>query len=151
MEYFHDGTGIIKYDPYRAGMKNRTTGWCVVNVDREVTRYYRYWINKHILNPLDLPNQGLCEPSWNAHISACRGEHVSKDAQYLWKKYDNVRVDFEYSHNVFQPKNKPNFWCVEVKCAMIDQIRAELNLKTFYSYHLTVGRTYNEFFQSTSL
>ena len=151
MEDFHHSKGRIIYDPYRGQMKNRTQWWCIVDVDKEITRYYRHLVNKNVLNPLDLPTMSLYEPAWNAHASACRGEYIAPELTHLWKKYHNQIVEFDYSNYVFQPLNNPNFWCIVVKCPMIDVIRAELGLKTFYSYHITVGRTYKEFSQSTSL
>jgi hypothetical protein len=36
-------TGLIVYDPNRGTMKTRITNWCVLQVDKEITRYYRWW------------------------------------------------------------------------------------------------------------
>ena len=42
------GTGIIRYDPPRPGLKTRIKWWCVVDIDREITRYYRWWVKKEL-------------------------------------------------------------------------------------------------------
>jgi len=49
-------------------MKSNVKWWCIVAVDREISRYYRGWIQKtyHI--------KGLVKPAWDAHISVVRGE-----------------------------------------------------------------------------
>lgn len=135
---WHKGSGKIIYDPKRGAMKKRTKWWCVVNVDREITRYYRWWINKqyHI--------KGLCRPSWDAHISIIRGEKPEDDLMHLWKKYNGEIVTFEYEHFPKIAKNKQDghFWLVNVRCDKFLQIRKELNRPTNWNLHLTVGRTY---------
>ena len=134
-------TGVIRYDPPRPGMKHKTKGWAIVSVSKEITRYYRYWVNKET-NPLKYEKKDLFEPAWNAHISIVRGEKIDASKMHLWKKYDKQRVEFEYSNNVYQPK--PGFFVVDVFCPIIDNIRDELGLKTFYEYHLTIGRSYQD-------
>lgn len=138
MSYPFKSSGIVVYDPPRPGMKRRTHNWCVINCDKEITRYYRWWMDKYI-NPLGLNGKGLCQPSWDAHISCCRGEAIHDEKLKFWKKYQSMKVDFNYSHEV---KRSKNFWFVEVECALIDLIRHELGLRTFYKYHLTIGKLY---------
>lgn len=142
---WHTSTGRIVYDPKRPGMKKRTQWWCVVDVDREITRYYRWWISRqfHI--------KGLCSPSWDAHISVVRGEKPEPELIGLWKKYQGERVTFRYKHFPRQSgdKNKElgesrpdNFWFVEVDCPRLLDIRKELHRPTNWKLHLTVGRTW---------
>lgn len=139
MEYFHHGTGIIKYDPYRAGMKNRTVNWCVVNVDRQIADYYRNWlrVEKHI---------HLQEPSWAGHISLVRGERLDNSVQHLWKKYHNQQVDFIYEHGVYHcaPDKKHGglYYWINAECALFGEIRKELKLPVGWHFHITIGRTY---------
>lgn len=138
---WHKSTGVIQYDPPRYGMKRKTTWWAVVNVDKEITRYYRWWVkNRYWVD--------LCQPSWDAHISILRGEEPDPQLQHLWKKYDGRKVEFEYSHNVRQSGdttgfNRPdNYWFVDVKCQFLLDIRKELNRPTHWKLHLTTGRTW---------
>ena len=139
MEYFHHGTGIIKYDPYRGSMKNRTVNWCVVNIDRGIADYYRHWlkVEKHI---------HLQEPSWGGHISIVRGEHLDKSVEHLWKKYQNQQVEFTYEHGVYHSapdkKNGGLYYWITVESLMFSEIRKELKLPVGWQFHITVGRTY---------
>lgn len=148
------GTGRIKYDPPRGDMKRRTKGWCIIEVDREITRYFRWFIDREIFNKTGVEGYGLCQPSWDAHISIIRGEgDLSKvpanKLKKLWKKYDGQIVEFYYSvkvHNVgkngFAGDNF--FWSVEVICEAGKAIREELGLPSHWNFHLTVGREYEK-------
>ncbi|RWZ87198.1 MAG: hypothetical protein EO766_11750 [Hydrotalea sp. AMD] len=137
-------TGRIIYDPNRPGMKKRNTGWCIISVDTEITRYYRWWLEYqyHI---------HLQPPSWDAHISVVRGEFLSDAVKSLWKKYHKQPIEFEYEHGNIQKHRSGreqdgivpgDYYVIDVKCPTIDMIRQELGLKTGYKYHLTVGRSY---------
>ncbi len=136
----HDCSGIIVYDPFRPNMKRRTQNWCVIETDNEITRYYRWWVKKELW--LD-----LSPPSWGAHISCVRGEFIQPQHEHLWKKYDRLEISFQYGHEVRYSGDttgdRPDFFrFVDVYCPMIDIIRSELGLKTWFKYHLTIGRTY---------
>lgn len=140
MENYHHGSGVIKFDPYRAGMKRRTDYWSIVQVDREITRYYRWWLKreKHI---------HLDQPSWDAHISLVRGE---KSASKVWdefkQRYDGQKIDFLYEHGNYRCHPDGNlggfFYWVDVECPQLDRIRKEMNLPRGFRFHITVGRTY---------
>jgi len=138
---FVEGSGIIKYDPPRYGMKKKTQWWAVVNVDKEITRYFRWWIKKELW--ID-----LCQPSWDAHISIIRGERPPEDKINLWKKYDGQKVDFKYSLNVRQSGDttgwdRPShYWFVEVECPLLRQIRNEFGFPSNWKQHITIGRTW---------
>lgn len=141
---FHQGSGKIVYDPYRGDMKRRTVGWCVIEVDKEITRYFRWWIarEKHI---------HLQPPSWDAHISIVRGERVDPSVEHLWKKYHGLKVHFFYQHiGAYKcarsglgnsPDNGVYYW-VDVECPLMDTIRTELCLRKGWKFHFTFGRTY---------
>ena len=133
MENCHTSSGIIHYDPIRPGMKRRTENWAVVNVDREITRYFRWWVKKE--KWID----SICEPSWNAHISIIRGEKPKPELIHLWKKYDGKRITFEYEQNPFK---QGHFWCVLVHSEELMNIRRELEFPCNWPLHLTIGRTY---------
>lgn len=128
---WHTGYGKIKYDPFRHGMKAKTTWWANLEVDKEITRYYRWWIkNKYWVD--------LCKPSWDAHASIIRGEEPMQSLQHLWKKYNGQKVQFLYQHNV---QNSGDFWYVEVKCPLMTQIRDEFELQSHWNFHITIGRS----------
>ena len=136
------GTGTIKYDPPRPGMKKKVDWWAILKVDREITRYYRWWVQKEKWIT-------LAQPSWNAHISIVRGERPQKHLMDLWKKYDGQRITFRYKHQVRQSgdttnNDRPNnYWFVEVDSPFLINIRKELKLPHNWKLHLTIGRTWN--------
>ena len=136
--YKQQATGRIIYDPYRPGMKRRTEWWAIVRVDREIARLLRWWVKKEL--HIDLNQQ-----SWEPHISIVRGERP-KEHPEAWGAYQNEIVTFEYVQNPRKTKGGRNdegwFWYVDVYCPRIQEIRAELGLKTFYKSHLTFGRIY---------
>lgn len=138
--YVFEGQGRVNYDPHRGTMRGNTKNWCVIDCDREITRYNRWWLNKekHLI---------LNQPAWDAHISVVRGERLSRDAQLLWKKYHGKRVDFMYEHGDIQTSPDPDapgtFFWVRVHCPLVDRIRSELGLRTSWkTHHMTIGRTY---------
>lgn len=137
MSDYFCSTGRIVYDPFRAGKKE--PHWCVVEVDTEITRYYRTWLQKekHII---------LQKPSWDAHISVVRGEKQVSARPALWKKYQSKQISFLYEHgNIRSVKDKDQpgkFYWIDVECPMLDAIRAEFGLPTGYRFHITIGRTH---------
>jgi len=139
---YHEGTGIIKYDPYRGGMKKKTQWWAVVEVDKEITRYFRWMVKKNLW--ID-----LAQPSWDAHISIIRGERPPGNKIDLWKKYDGQKIDFKYSLNVRQSGDttgwdRPShYWFVEIDCPQLKQIREEFGFPSDWKQHITIGRTWN--------
>ena len=135
------GQGKIIYDPYRGGMKSRW--WAVVSVDRELTRYYRWWLTR------ELHLKRLFAPSWDAHVSIVRGEEPDDPLKTLWSQYHLQTVEFHYNPVVRQAGDttgetdeKGHFWFVDVYCPKLLQIREELGLRTRYKFHLTVGKVY---------
>lgn len=137
---WHTGTGRIVYDPHRGSMKQDTNWWCVIEIDREITRYYRWWLQreKHII---------LQQPAWDAHISVVRGERSVQKNRALWKKRHGQQVKFKYEHGdiqVSKDKDAPGyFYWIRVDCPAVDEIREELGLIASWKYHhATIGRTY---------
>lgn len=151
---WHTSRGRIIYDPARPGMKRRTKYWAIVNVDREITRYFRWWVDRELLNITGVEGFGLCQPSWDAHISIIRGENdvrkMPKELlRELWGKYQGKEVSFRYSLNVRKETNKGlvsdrpgDYWFVDVDCPELVDIRKEMGLPCNWKLHLTVGRTY---------
>ncbi len=137
------GTAKIIYDPYRGEMKRKTRWWCVAPVDREITRYYRWWLTR------ELHLKRLFAPAWDAHVSIVRGEEPQDSLKGLWKRLHGRKVQITYSPVVRQAGDttgqvdeKGHFWFVDVWCDDFLEIREELGLRTHYKFHLTVGRIY---------
>lgn len=133
--YTHKGYCYIKYDPYRAQMKRRTSYWCIATVDKEISRYYRYWIKSTY-------GLEIHEPAWDCHISILRGEKPSNELMHLWKKYDGMKIEFTYDHIVY-PNNKGKFFAIKCHSNDLLHIRKELQLPINYGLHITIGKTYN--------
>lgn len=137
--FLHKGKGRLIYDPKRNGMKSKTDWWLIATVDPEIVRYYRDWVKRtyHV--------KGLCPPSWGAHISIVRGEGNFIKDKSLWKKYENQWFNFEYEHNPTSGNDgqtEGKYWFIDVYSNDFMRIRKELGLKTYYKFHLTVGRTW---------
>jgi hypothetical protein len=132
------GTGVIIYDPPRR-MKRNTEWWCVVNVDVEIARYYRYLVKK----ALNIDTY-LAHP---AHISVIRGERPSDSKMHLWRKYHGERIHFRYDYYVRQSgdttgNDRPDcYWFVNIECQKLIAIREEFGFPASFQSHLTVGRT----------
>lgn len=132
MDGWIEGTGRIKYDPYRPGLKTKKDWWAIVEVDREITRYYRHLVQREKWIE-------LYQPSWDAHISIIRSEQPKAELIHLWKKYNGHQILFKYKHDVQQ---HGNYWTIDVKCPLLTQIRDEFNLPCDWNFHLTIGRTW---------
>ena len=139
---WHESTGTIIYDPHRPGLNTKNRWWCILTVDKEITRYYRYWIQR------ELRVKGLCQPSWDAHISILRGEKPEPELMELWKKYHREKVTYRYKHFPRQSGDTTGFdrpnhhWFIEVDCPRLMELRKELNRPTDWKLHITVGRTW---------
>jgi hypothetical protein len=138
-QFPHFGEGILLYDPDRKGMKANTKNWLIVQVDNQIVSYYRWWLKfeKHIVtNP----------PSWGAHISVVRGENIPVDSRQKWKYNHGKRVRFQYQHisdvRTQVADDGGMFYFVDVISPELTEIREALGLRTFYKFHITVGRTY---------
>jgi len=133
-------SGKLIYGPQRKKMD--ATWWCVLDVDKELTRYYR-WIAKHEFGV------ELCKPSWDAHISVVRGEKPKDEYLHLWKEHIDREFEFEIVPKLRQSGDTTrwdrasHFWFINIKCQELLDIRHSLNLPTQYNLHLTVGRTYD--------
>lgn len=142
------GYGYLQYDPFRGEMKHRTNWWCVLTLDKEITRYYRWWMSfqYHI---------HLQQPSWDAHISVVRGEKPRPEFVQHWKKYQGEKIEFEYQHGIIHHDKSQRtddraannvgglYYFMNVRCPRLEEIRAELGLRTGFNYHVTIGRTYD--------
>jgi len=145
------GVGTIQYDPYRGTMKKRTSWWAVMNVDggEEIVKYYRWWLNREVVNPFNMINYNLKPQSWSPHVSIIRGEKPFDDKIHLWGKYQGEKIEFEYDNfDNFKigTNNKGDapgkFFLVDIHCPLLIQIRKEFGFKCDWKMHMTFGRTY---------
>tara|TARA_Y100000310_G_scaffold344546_1_gene457882 strand:- start:2522 stop:2980 length:459 start_codon:yes stop_codon:yes gene_type:complete len=145
------GQGTIIYDPPRPGLKKNTKWWCVVSVDRELTRYYRYFVSQ---NPtiFGTTKFRVLPPAWDAHISIIRGEVIDPELRYLWKKYDREEIEFEYLPEIQITKPNPkkqrlndrdDFFFLPVRSEKMSRLRDELGKGYYPEFHVTVGKLEN--------
>lgn len=129
------GRGKIVYDPFRAGMKRRTDWWAVIDIDKDITRYYRWWLERRHHLRLDAP-------AWDAHISVIRGEKPRPDLMHLWKKHHGRVVEFTYGPNMYQAPaaDGKHFWIIDVDCPTVAEIRKEMGRPYDWAPHITIGR-----------
>jgi hypothetical protein len=130
-------------------MKRRIDWWAVIQVDREIARYYRWLVKREYWAHTAIHPDWLNEPPWAPHVSIVRGEEPRGELKKLWKLHDGKQVTLEYEHNpryngdtTAMGARTGSFWFVNVYCPEISYIRNELKLKTFYNSHLTFGRVY---------
>lgn len=136
------GRGVLTYDPKRKNKRN-TEDWLVLEVDREITRLFRWFVDRELINITGVEGHGLLQPSGDAHVSVIRGRNDlrqvpkwQKDA--MWGKYQGCEVDFLYHPQVQIAKGE--FFFVKVKCTWLLEIRQEFDLPYDFGLHLTIGK-----------
>jgi hypothetical protein len=154
MEEFLKIRGKINYFPRRpSGMSRGTDWWCVVEIDKEITRYYRWFVNKEIMNPLGFEYGDLSVPSFDAHITIVRGFNDVRGnislAKKHWGKYNGEIIEIQFypypRYSGDTTGDRPNwYWFIDVESERITEIRKEMKLKTDWHYHLTIGRIYED-------
>lgn len=101
-------------------------------VDKDLVLYYRSLVPKYIIS--------LNRQKFDPHISVVRHEIV-KDKTY-WNKYLDHKIEFEYSNEI---ENDETYWWLPVTCEFLSDLRAELGLNRFVSwhnkFHITIGNT----------
>ena len=133
-QYAFKSVGRIKYDPYRPGLKTKNNWWCVIETCNGLSDYYRWLLERRYMITT-LP------PSWGSHISIVRGEQPKPELLHLWKKYDGMEVEFEYTHDIF---GNGDFWWVNVYTPITSMIRQELQLKSDWGHHLTIAKVHEK-------
>lgn len=114
-------TGTIEYGP---GIR------VVVAVERGIVEFYRALIPKSIT---------VKPQKYGAHVSVVRvWEKPTK--MEVWEKHNGLKVQFEYEPVVH---NDDKYYWLNVRCSKIEEIREELGLTRYVSwhngYHITIG------------
>ena len=122
--FFDPGKGTKHYDPY----------WCIVKVDPDLARYYRW----HLLNW----GQATHPPNslWGFHISAIKGEEPLRNKE-KWGKYHDHIVKFYYGKYVSYSNGRHawlNCYCEELT-ALREFYGLDVNNRKL-KYHATLGR-----------
>lgn len=135
-----------------ARYRNQYHYWAVANVDPEIARYYRWWVNRELMNITMEPGFGLQAPSHTPHITITRGVNDMLDVpkaerNALWGKYENEVVEFTYTPEVRYTGDttgdrKATHWFIVVNAPKLRQIREEFDIPTNWNLHLTFGKDY---------
>lgn len=136
------GKGIIRYSPLRIGGRRRINPWwIVVDTDNEISKYYKWWLERLIYNPPWLKkNEGekLNLPLWGTHVTVLNGvKEVGEQYLEFWEKYQGEQIEFEYSPYI---EKHWKFFVLPVKCSKLEIIRDELGFDSNYHFHITVAR-----------
>jgi len=125
-------TAKVLYDPYRPGLRKIRPGSLIVaDVDPNIAKYYRWWVDKQL--HLKLQNT-----AWLPHITVFDGKTpLSKEQMALWNKHQHERIHFEYNNEIEQHWK---FWVLPVESKRLKEIRQELGLPTNKNFHITIGR-----------
>lgn len=129
--------GVLKYDPPRGEMKRRTKFWCVLDITNDFAHYYQDLLKREKFITLN-------EPSWGSHMTVIRGEIPTPEYAHLWKKYQDEMFSVKYSLDikVIPDRKKPgDFYILEAFCPELMEVRREMNLPVYDSFHITIGRT----------
>lgn len=106
--------------------------WIVLQIDRDLARYYQYWLSKHGVQ--------LAPSSWKPHISVVRGEKMDRRVFSDWMKANGNQITFEY-HD--EPKrNDRGFIWLDCWSKELNDLRQTLGLylKRNDRFHFTVAK-----------
>ena len=98
--------GVVRYDPIRKGLSTPHPWWCVIEVEEEISRYCRWFVNKE--RPLDK----IHKPSWSAHITVIRG-WKPKDPT-VWGRHQGKEIDFWLIPFMRQAGDTTGWWDIFV-------------------------------------
>lgn len=131
--YTQSTEGKICYDPVRG--KKVDPYWCIIEMDKEITRYYRYLFKKRF-------GYELYSPSFDAHVSVLKGEVTPKMTDE-WKYLDGKIVEIKYDSNLYW--NKKHVW-LNTYCDEYFELRNYYNIENWNTKdygHCTVGKILN--------
>ena len=110
--------------------------WMVLQCDRGLMQYYRWWIHNSFRDVWGRTVHKTCEPIAQAHISMVRGE-TPQDLKF-WDSLIGAKLTFEYSVDV---QTNGKHWWLPVQCPQIYEIRGKLGLRPISKVplHLTIA------------
>lgn len=120
-------TGILRY----------FTNKLVVEVDPEISYYYRWFLPKSIK---------VNKPLYSPHISVIRNEEITCPEN--WGKYEGQEIEFQYDNYIYC--GDVYYW-LEAKAGFLKGIRLDLGLPMTSSitkspdgkhdFHITIGNS----------
>lgn len=137
---------------YMGRYRNQYHYWASATVDPEIARYYRWWVNRELLNITMVEGHGLIHPSHAPHITITRGVndlmHVPKaERDALWGKYEGEEFEYTYTPDLRYTGDTTGdrpatHWFLVVNAPKLIQIREEFDIPTNWRLHYTVGKDY---------
>ena len=116
------GTGTLHYGP-----GDRV----VLNIDPEITRYYRSFIPK---------SKRVNSPRYYPHITVVRSGREQVTSPEKWGEHEGELISFEYSPEVNEGHT---YYTIEAYSNRLEEIREELGLSRmrsgFNCFHITIG------------
>lgn len=134
--YHFSTTGKIIYDP-NPDKKKREPYWCIADVEKDITKYYREQFKKKF-------GIILYKPAFDAHVSVLKGLESKTDKMDTnWGYLEGKEVEIWYDPNIYW--NEKHVW-LNTYCQDYFDIREyydvpEWNTKDFS--HLTIGKFTN--------
>lgn len=128
--------GTLLFDPGK-GSKNFDEWWCLVQLDKEIASYYR-WFLKRWGQETSSPN-GL----WGFHVSVIKGEEPKKNKNN-WAKMNGKEVTIHYGSWI-NYSNGRHAW-IDCYSDDLSEIREYYGLyvnNRKLKYHATLGRLKN--------
>lgn len=126
-------TGIILFSPTRTIEKSEINNpcWCIIGIDDELSKYYRYVCNK-------LFHIKLQSPKWGPHITIIRNEFLDTVPE-IWKSLDRKEIEIEYTNKI--KTNGKHFWLPIINNDKYYDIREKMGIldKPEINFHLTFG------------
>lgn len=121
-------TGIIVYDPVRPKQQNAPF-WCVAEIDKDITAYYRQQFLKRF-------GVELYAPAFDAHVSIMKGYQNDKILSE-WKYKDQTDVIIQFDHRMWW--NDKHVW-LNTYFPEFFEIRQFYEIKNENRGHLTIGK-----------
>lgn len=99
----------------------------IVEVDKEISRYYRSFIPKSIR---------FNKQKYDPHISVVRNENIDEKN---WRKYSGCYAEFSYSNYIYCDET---YWWLEVSSKFLEEVRAELGLPLISDITMSPSKTH---------
>ena len=122
-------TGKIEYKP---------DGWVILNIDKSIINYYKFWVEKFIGKKLSTSFHG-------SHVTCVAGKYDKGLIKHpRWNEFNKRVVSFEYDSHIYTDKDwfflGEYFW-LRVHCNELIKIRTDLGLRPqpFHPFHSTIG------------
>lgn len=129
--------GTLLYDPVREGLK-RTDQSHTLILDlpcEDLAEYYQWFIKKQYGEKFKLQS-----PMFGTHVTVVRPQEVDLTNEN-WLKYQGEELTVAYSPENFE--RHWEFWSLSIFSTDLVNIRRELDLRTDFRLHMTIGRQFD--------